>query len=1472
MNRSWIPVVAALATTCAGPASLAAGAEAPRAWAIVIGIDRYDDPAIPRCTGAVRDARAVADWFASTAGWGGRNVLRMSELGRREHGPAGGDVPDLLPTLDNLNWAVTDWLDARARKGDVVVIYFAGQATARPPRPGAQAGRAYLLPVDAAAAGVDRTGWSVDEALDRAGTAKKARVVLWLDTSTRGRGTRGLPLEAGAPSGGDWLRSLTRWPGVTAWLAADGRPAPEEGSPGPFVASLLKATGGPARAHNLLGTLKGLRDDPDLMARGFRTMGGVAPSVSLWSAGARVVEEAVPELIVQAGHADRVTSAVATADGSRLITASQDSTVRIWDLADRSLVRVLTESIGGIEALAMDRDGGLVVAGDNTGRIVGWDMTRDRPRPLYGPAAHEDGIDAIAFLPDGRSFVSLDRRGRSFLWDAAGATIANPRPFSAGSIVRLAAAATPGPGAPAMVAAIEGPDDGPSFLRTFDAQGRPVARIDGPGGRVTALHLSADGRRIAVGDDEGPVKVLRPAGPTAWEVAWSSDDRSPIRLVRPSGPTGMLLVADDRELRLHDPAGRMPGRVLADPEGIPVPGGVDRAEFSTDGRWLAACTPGLDGRTLAWNLADPARPAPVAIPGGGVPGLSPTFGGDGRTLFVGDVDGGLRSWRLEGGPGGPRAEALPRILPARGRVAILAPSPSGRSLLEITRDDVAMIWDLDRGRGAHRLPGAWISGAFLPDDEATLVLATRPDRPGEGGDVVLFDRDRGRALPIRFERPTGVDGRPSLAAFGKVVVSKSGRWIAGASLEAQLPLACVWRRDTGRLVQSAREHNSPLTAVDFSGDEATLLTASEDGAAKLWPMAGPGVELLRPSATFFVPGDGAPAITAARFCPTDPRRVVVGTRAGLVFLWDREEGGKVAQVELGRLEGEVGAAAFSADGRWLAASARLDKSIRFWSLAEGRSPREVAFRPRPHHAERVGALAAWPDGSMIVSGGDDSAIRFWSLKDRSLVGTLLARARDGVGVAVDWLAFTPEGLFDGSMPGQAMVKWRVGDRIVTLEQSEDTHHTFQVARAIARGDRPELPRARAEAPELKIVGPPEGRDVGGREVELTVWAGDRDLTGLRLYQNGVPVRADGDFRADAGPNLRSARVRLRKGENRFYAMASRAGADDGRSQELTLRYDGPEPPGLVHTIALGISRYDHRPLKYADVDARRIAEFLEGQGLRDGDRAGERIILVDDKVTEPNIDAAFLQVREAVRGRPQDTVVLFIAGHTDTDDDSDQFCLLLPRFPFPAEPVAGAGAPGFALRGNVGPGGPRARVGDPNVLPYVILFNRLARVEALHRLIVIDACQAGAIRSDPAVRNIQRLVDRGARRARNSYLLAARRGEPANEADALGHGLLTYTLLRGMGATGLRPIPDDLGGFPGPPSADLDGDGFVSSNELVAYTDQSLPRLARLFPELVRRAGGPLPAAGPPPELEKDVTIRAAEESFRLIPHPAGPK
>jgi hypothetical protein len=300
-------------------------------------------------------------------------------------------------------------------------------------------------------------------------------------------------------------------------------------------------------------------------------------------------------------------------------------------------------------------------------------------------------------------------------------------------------------------------------------------------------------------------------------------------------------------------------------------------------------------------------------------------------------------------------------------------------------------------------------------------------------------------------------------------------------------------------------------------------------------------------------------------------------------------------------------------------------------------------------------------------------------------------------------------------------------------------------------------------------------------------------------------------------------------------MASRPGDIDARSQDVKIWYDGQETPGQFHVLALGVKDYTRNALRYASNDAVEIADHLHRYGVEGSDRPGKKIVLTDGKVTAASVEGAFMDLRSAVKGRPEDTVVVFLAGHTDVLKDPagrERFSLLLPQFPFPQD------APALADNRGVGVASASGDHLPADVdLPFFVIYRNLSHLDALQRLIIIDACQAEAIYNDPRVRQIRQALEKDTHRTRTSYLLAARRGEPANESAMLEHGLLTYVLLRGMEAPGLHPLPMRLPPFEELPNADGDGDGIVTTRELRDYADRMLPLLASQLPDLAQRSG-----------------------------------
>jgi hypothetical protein len=514
----------------------------------------------------------------------------------------------------------------------------------------------------------------------------------------------------------------------------------------------------------------------------------------------------------------------------------------------------------------------------------------------------------------------------------------------------------------------------------------------------------------------------------------------------------------------------------------------------------------------------------------------------------------------------------------------------------------------------------------------------------------------------------------------------------------------------------------------------------------------------------------------------------------------------------------------------------------------------------------------------LISGSDDTTVKFWDLDKRTLLGTFRAAtttaeparpAKPSTVRALDWVLYTPDGHFDATQSGRELVRFRQEDTAHSMEQFDSTKlYTFELSELFRSGRLAEP--TRLQPPPPVAIDSPQRADPAQPETRLTISLGSPDLKDVRLYHNGIPIPSGQEDTQPPFPEQFTVQVRLLPGTNRFYAMASRDGAFDSRSSEIEIPYEGPLEPGRLHIIALGVGNYEREKLQFAKRDAERLGEVLHARGLTRDQERGKSILLTDNQVNARNIANAFTELSREVRGRPQDTVVLFLAGHTGVFDNQ-RFCLLLPKYPFPADaPLM------VAARGTNPPIAQGAKVAPEDFFPYSTLAVNLMRLDALNRLVIVDACQAETILVDPQVAAIQKWMEIGSRKARTSYLMAARRGEPALEIEPLGHGLFTYTLLRGMGEVSPADEPQIVTDLKLRRDADYDRDGIITTAELDLYVKEVMPPIAAVFPEMIARgsatinaspslARGPADTALARSNLNQSLRLQTSPVSFPLI-------
>jgi hypothetical protein len=154
-----------------------------------------------------------------------------------------------------------------------------------------------------------------------------------------------------------------------------------------------------------LGPLPELHDMPDDGRPRFRLL-----SRTLMAPGG-------PLLRTLAGHTGFVSACAFSPDGTRALSASQDQTLRLWNVASGQTLRLLEGHIGGVRGCAFSPDGTHVLSASSDSTLRVWDIASGQTLHLL--EGHMDGLNGCAFSPDGTCVLSASWDRTLRVWDIA---------------------------------------------------------------------------------------------------------------------------------------------------------------------------------------------------------------------------------------------------------------------------------------------------------------------------------------------------------------------------------------------------------------------------------------------------------------------------------------------------------------------------------------------------------------------------------------------------------------------------------------------------------------------------------------------------------------------------------------------------------------------------------------------------------------------------------------------------------------------------------------------------------------------------------------------------------------------------------------------------------------------------------------------------------------------------------------------
>ncbi len=241
-------------------------------------------------------------------------------------------------------------------------------------------------------------------------------------------------------------------------------------------------------------------------------------SVRAWDAGDGRPLESLSPGIVSMTH--RIGFALG---GKAVVTGGTSDGVAVWDRATGQPLRTLDESWAN--AMAVSPDGRLVAAGDEFYEVGLWDIASGR-RLAVCPTEDLTSIDAIAFAPDGRSFVA-DGIGRTtYVCPADGKS--EPRSFGKHRGLAYAKAIAFSPDG-ALIARAQSDH----LVTIWDAaSGELLHTLSDHAGKVTSLAFFPDGKRLVTGSEDQAVKL------------WSMADFTLEATLLPFGGEAAVMQAD----------------------------------------------------------------------------------------------------------------------------------------------------------------------------------------------------------------------------------------------------------------------------------------------------------------------------------------------------------------------------------------------------------------------------------------------------------------------------------------------------------------------------------------------------------------------------------------------------------------------------------------------------------------------------------------------------------------------------------------------------------------------------------------------------------------------------------------------------------------------------------------------------------------------------------------------------------------
>jgi WD40 repeat protein len=896
------------------------------------------------------------------------------------------------------------------------------------------------------------------------------------------------------------------------------------------------------------------------------------------------------ETVIQKGHELGVLSVAISPDSNFVVTGSKDKAVKLWEYNTGREVRTFAGHENWVTSVDFSSDGRLAISGSYDKSVRIWNV--ESGKEMFALLS-EDFITDVAFDPLLRFFVTA---GYNRYGTPDSATVFDLK--SKNKIARLPIKADEGRGYGVSVSVSPdgkyigfGEDNRVVNVYTT-SDWKKVNTFEFTegwcGGCGTFLRFGRN-NEVYVVSQRGPLKKYNLSqGNLLYVYEENIADVTDVSLSRDGTK---LARATEKNIKVYDAAS---GNILATLE-AESKDSFHRIVFSTDNKKLIIASE--NNTAFAWNFTTNKKEVVL-------------------TGFLNERDkGGLNydsKWE----------SSMARYVRFKNSLLI---TRDGKSLIKGKFGKKIKQWDIATGKAVMEFNGhsKAVLCYDLSKDGSKLITG------GGDGKIILWDMKTGDSLKtinsykepifdIRFSadetravscswdasmkihdlktglRTTYIEFTDNYAAYN-TIFHPGDIYILSAKLNNVVEL---WEPDTRTVVRTFTGHTDIVSAVSFSSDGKTLMTASWDGSIRLWDV---GSGLMNKK----LKGHRGAVYTAV--FGSDGKYIYSGGADRTVRVWDSSTGNLLKTYEAH--QAEVTSLLFSPDNKLLI-SHSVDGVTKFWDLASGKE-----FFEHIHI-------------------GDND----WMVKNPEGYFNGTDNARKYIHFVNGTRTFSVDQFFNDFYRPDLLPK------------------IFQ-----NRGGSDELKDIQGKLktsppPTIRIAVVSNGE--GKAEVLMRLTDNGAGIDNVKLFHNGknIPVNTQALTLPSGKGQTTTYKhpVTLIGGNNIFTASARNRDNVESDPQAAEIFSEVASKSSVCHVLAVGINKYKNprMSLNYAKPDAESFGKLLDQRGTNLF-KSLRLYTLYDEQATKEEI----LKMLDALAGQvnPEDVFIFYYAGHGSMVDNQFYF-------------------------------------------------------------------------------------------------------------------------------------------------------------------------------------------------------------------------